>query len=83
MLAIVGHPRCMSLQHEEAEAFANAGIDPPDHNIFVYRHLLLTRKDRLITSESCSKATKRNNSCVVYESTAPVSLVGYWGNLLC
>ena len=69
MLAIIGHPRRMNLQDEEAAAFANAGIDLPVH-IFVYRHLLLTKKDRLITSESCSKATKRNNSCVVYESTA-------------
>ena len=47
--------------------FANAGIHLPDH-VFVYRHLLLTKEDRLITSESCSRATKRNNSCVVYKS---------------
>ena len=57
----------MTLQHQEAAAFASAGIQVPDH-IFVYRHLLLTEKDRLITSESCSRATKRNNSCVVYET---------------
>ena len=58
----------MNLKHQEAAAFTSAGIHIPDH-VLVYGHLLLVKKDRIITSEFCSRATKRNNSCVVYEST--------------
>ena len=66
-VAVIGHPRRVNLTHEEAVAFTAAGVHIPDH-LFVYRHLLLVESDRLITSESCSRATKRNNSCVKYES---------------
>ena len=66
-VALIGHPRCINLTLQEAATFTTAGIHLPYH-IFVYRHLLLTEKDQLISSHSCSRATKRNNSCVKYES---------------
>ena len=68
--AIIGQPRCMALSSPERVAFESINICISDHiNIMTYPHLLLTEKDRLITSLSSSKAVKRNNSCVMYTSS--------------
>lgn len=66
--AIIGQPRSMALSTAERAAFESINICIPDH-IMTYPHLLLTEKDRLITSLSSSKAVKRNNSCVMYRSS--------------
>lgn len=63
--AVIGQPQRTKLSPTECQAFKHKNVCISDH-IMTYPHLLLTEKDRVITSLTSSKATKRNNSCVMY-----------------
>ena len=62
---LIGKPTRLDLTSCELEAIREASIDVPDP-LFVYPHLVLKDKNRIITSQASSRAVKRNNSCVKY-----------------
>lgn len=44
-----------------------AELSVPTDGTLVYSHLMIRLKQRYITSKSCCRSTKRNNSCVIYK----------------
>ena len=62
---LLGDPKLTSLTQSEMELFAQLGtIGCEDMNILSYSQLLLNKTNRVVSAEACSKATKRNDSCI-------------------
>lgn len=62
---LLGSPKYTSLTQNEIELFAQVGIvGYEDTDILLYSQLLLNRTNRVVSAEECSKATKRNDSCI-------------------
>ena len=62
---LLGDPKLTSLTESEMELFTQLGaIGCEDMNILSYSQLLLNKTNRVVSAEACTKATKRNDSCV-------------------
>ena len=65
--SLTGRSECMELTQREADVLTESDLIIPNH-LFVYPRLYLADKDLSISSESCCRAIKRNNSCIVYRT---------------
>ena len=62
---ITGKPKRMDLLSCEDRVVRESQLEYPTH-LFVYSYLRISNKCRTVVSQSCCRATKRNNSCVMY-----------------
>ena len=63
---LIGDPKYTSFTQNEMELFAQAGIvGYEDVEILLFSQLLLNKTSRVVSAEACSKATKRNDSCIL------------------
>ena len=79
-ITLTGRSKCMELTQCEADVLTESGLIIPNH-LFVYPRLYLADKDRSISSESCCRAIKRNNSCIVYRTDEGPANYGILKNL--
>ena len=63
---MVGSPHCVELLDSEEDLLVKAGSNPPK-DVLMYPKLVLANR-RVLLAEMRSKATKRDNSCLLYNS---------------
>lgn len=70
----------MDLLPCEARVVQESQLDCPTHQ-FVYTYLCVSSKSRTVVAQSCCRATKRNNSCVIFSKDG-VTLFGLLKKLI-
>ncbi len=64
---LLGNPKSGFLTPSEHDLFEEAGISlPQGSRVFFYSKILLSDTNRVVTAESVTRSSKRNDSCVTF-----------------